>query len=108
MNLFRTTAAVLAFSTTLHILPAWAQESSTVPLYNADAPDGFVMMADLIIARPILIALTAIGSAAFVVSLPFTVLGGNMEEAGKALVSEPAREAFVRCLGCTTSKETSY
>jgi len=37
------------------------------------------------------------------VSLPFTALGGNVAEAGQALVVEPGKEAFVRCLGCTTS-----
>lgn len=112
MNLFRTTAAVLAISTALLTLPAQAEEMqqnvSGNTMYNADAPSGFVMVGDLLIARPILIAMTAIGAAAFVVSLPFTVLGGNMEEAGQSLVSDPAREAFVRCLGCTSSKEASY
>ena len=58
---------------------------------------------DLIIARPLLIGATAIGVVAFVVSLPFTALGGNVAEAGEALVLEPGKEAFVRCLGCETS-----
>jgi hypothetical protein len=61
------------------------------------------MIGDLLIARPLLIGATAIGAIAFVVSLPFTALGGNIGEAGKALVLEPGEAAFVRCLGCTTS-----
>ena len=32
-----------------------------------------------------------------------SALGGNVAEAGHALVVEPGREAFVRCLGCTSS-----
>jgi hypothetical protein len=38
-----------------------------------------------------------------VVSLPFTALGGNVGAAGKALVVDPGKAAFVRCLGCTES-----
>ena len=118
MNLFRTTVALMAFSTALLTLPAHAEQMqqggsvSTVDsqqnhsqnaLYTADAPKGYTMLADLIIARPLLIAATAIGTVAFVVSLPFSALGGNVKEAGQALVVEPGREAFVRCLGCDSS-----
>ncbi|NQD91182.1 multidrug transporter [Pseudomonas sp. CrR25] len=107
MKLFRSTAAVLALTTGLLALPAQAevvqQNTSGDPLYTADAPKGYSMIGDLLIARPLLIGATAIGAVAFVVSLPFTALGGNVAEAGQALVVEPGREAFVRCLGCTTS-----
>ncbi|MNG33010.1 hypothetical protein D3C84_1191550 [compost metagenome] len=44
-----------------------------------------------------------IGAGLFVISLPFTALGGNIAEAGQALVVEPGMAAFVRCLGCTES-----
>ena len=106
MNLMHRTAAVLALSTGLLALPAQAETASQSadPVYNADAPAGYAMMGDLLIARPLLIGATAIGTAAFIVSLPFTVLGGNVEEAAQALVAEPGREAFVRCLGCVTPK----
>lgn len=120
MNLFRTTAAVLAFSTALLTLPAQAEDMQTTndayvsspqnvsgsSIYSGDAPKGYAMMGDLLIARPMLIAATIIGTAAFVVSLPFTALGGNVKEAGEALVVEPGREAFVRCLGCDTSNSS--
>jgi hypothetical protein len=107
MKLFRSTAAALALTTGLLALPAHAdvaqQNSSGDPLYTANAPKAYSMMGDLLIARPLLIGATAIGVVAFVVSLPFTALGGNVAEAGQALVVEPGKEAFVRCLGCTTS-----
>jgi hypothetical protein len=107
MNLFRSTAAVLALTTGLLALPAQAevmqQNASGDPLYTAEAPKGYSMVGDLLIARPLLIGATAIGVVAFVVSLPFTALGGNVGEAGKALVVEPGAAAFVRCLGCTTT-----
>ena len=107
MNLFRTTAVALALTTGLLALPAQAEDAqqnvSGNPVYTNNAPKAYSMIGDLIIARPLLICATAIGAVAFVVSLPFTALGGNVEEAGQALVIEPGREAFVRCLGCETS-----
>jgi hypothetical protein len=107
MKLFRSTAAALALTTGLLALPAYAdvaqQNSSGDPLYTANAPKAYSMIGDLLIARPLLIGATAIGAVAFVVSLPFTAAGGNIGEAGKALVVEPGAAAFVRCLGCTTS-----
>ncbi len=59
------------------------------------------MVGDLLVARPLGIAIFAVGSATFVATLPFSMLGGNTGEVGKTLVIDPAREAFVRCLGCT-------
>ena len=107
MNLFRSTAVVLALTTGLLALPAQAevaqQNVSGDPMYTANAPKAFSMVGDLVVARPLLIGATAIGVVAFVVSLPFTALGGNVGEAAQALVVEPGKEAFVRCLGCTTS-----
>lgn len=111
MNLFRSTAVVLALTTGFLASPVMADGSVSTattnqsgdPAYDVQAPAAWAMMGDLIIARPLLIAATVIGAGAFVISLPFTAAGGNVGEAGKALVVEPGREAFVRCLGCTES-----
>jgi len=107
MNLFRTSAAVLALTTGLMALPAQAetvqQNASGDPTYTVEAPPAFAMAGDLLIARPLLIGATVIGAGLFVVSLPFSALGGNVGAAGKALVVDPGKEAFVRCLGCTSS-----
>jgi hypothetical protein len=111
MKLFRTTAAALALTTGLLTLPAQAEDvqaSSGDPAYDIQTPKAYAMLGDLIIARPLLIGATAIGAVAFVVSLPFTALGGNVKEAGQALVADPAREAFARCLGCTSSVQNEY
>ncbi len=64
-----------------------------------------VMVADVIAARPLGLLVTGLGAALFVVSLPFSALGGNMDEAAEALVLKPARETFTRCLGCTNSEQ---
>ena len=44
--------------------------------------------------------MTAAGAAAFVVSLPFTVLSGSVSESAEKLVLGPAETTFMRCLGC--------
>lgn len=105
MKLFRSCAAVLALTAASLALTANAQEvqqnASGDPLYTVQAPDGFAMLGDLLIARPLLIGATAIGAVAFVVALPFTAMGGGIGATGRALVVEPGKAAFVRCLGCT-------
>ncbi|MET1080379.1 MAG: multidrug transporter [Pseudomonas sp.] len=106
MNLFRSTAVVLALTSGLLALPAHADVAGAGadPKYsNANAPKAWSMAADLVIARPALIAATVIGAGLFVVTLPFSAAGGNIGEAGHAFVVEPGKAAFVRCLGCTTS-----
>jgi hypothetical protein len=45
--------------------------------------------------------MTVLGTATYIVSLPFTLAGGNSAEAAETLVVGPARATFVRCLGCT-------
>jgi len=68
-----------------------------------DDPTGGEMMADALVARPIGLATTILGAATFVVTLPFSALGGNINQAADKLVVEPGRETFVRCLGCTAA-----
>lgn len=68
-----------------------------------DEPSAGEMVADVVVARPLGVLATVGGAAAFVVSLPFSALGGNVKEAADALVVGPAKATFVRCLGCRTS-----
>jgi len=51
----------------------------------------------------LLLAATGVGTGMFLVSLPFSALGGNVEEAANTLVIRPAWQTFVRCLGCRIS-----
>lgn len=66
-----------------------------------EEPSALAMTGDALFARPVLFATTLVGSAVYVVSLPFSLLGGNAEEAGETLVLGPAKATFIRCLGCT-------
>ncbi len=100
MRLLRHTTAVLA-----GLLLACSVHAADSAAFgyeeHVENPGIFAMVGDLIIARPIGAAVTAVGAAAFIVSLPFTALAGNTAEAGQELVVRPGREAFMRCLGCT-------
>ncbi|MGR2739926.1 hypothetical protein ACUY1T_15915 [Billgrantia sp. Q4P2] len=65
-------------------------------------PSGGAMVADALIARPLLLVATLGGTALFVVSLPFSAMGGNVDAAAETLVKTPAEATFRRCLGCTS------
>jgi hypothetical protein len=60
---------------------------------------GSTMTADLLLVRPLGIVATVLGCAVFVVSLPFSALGGNTKQATQKLVKEPAEFTFTRPLG---------
>lgn len=66
-----------------------------------EEPSALAMTGDALFVRPVLFATTIIGGAVYLVSLPFSALGGNAAEAGEVLVVGPAKATFVRCLGCT-------
>ena len=57
------------------------------------------MAADLLVIRPLGIVATVVGSAIFIVSLPFSALGGNTKTACRKLVGDPAKFTFTRALG---------
>ena len=70
-----------------------------------ESPDPFAMVGDLVVARPIGAVLTVAGTAAWLVSLPFTLLSGHASEAAGTLIGGPAEATFMRCLGC---RNTGY
>lgn len=73
--------------------------------FKNDRPTEMAMLGDVILARPALILSTAVGFVAFTATLPFSILGGNEDEAAKTLVAKPAHAAFLRCLGCTPRQD---
>lgn len=78
-----------------------AMPQMTLAQQGFEDPSALAMASDLIIARPVGLVTTVIGSALYVVSLPFSLAGGNAKAAANTLVIGPARTTFVRCLGCT-------
>ena len=64
-----------------------------------DEPTASAMFADAVAVRPLTFVASLFGAAAWVVSLPFTLAGGNAGEAGDKLVIDPLRYTFWRPLG---------
>lgn len=60
---------------------------------------GSDMLVDLVLVRPLGAVATVIGTAAFVISLPFTLPSGSADEAARELVGKPAEYTFNRPLG---------
>jgi hypothetical protein len=57
------------------------------------------MAGDALVVRPLGICATVIGGAVFIVSLPFSALGGNTESAYNYLLADPFNFTFNRPLG---------
>jgi len=67
--------------------------------YGDNENTGEKMIVDAALLRPAGLLGTIVGSLAFIVSAPFSALGGNTGEAFEALVKKPARYTFKRPLG---------
>ncbi len=66
-----------------------------------EEPSALAMTGDLLVVRPVMLGVTVVGSVLWLVSLPFSAAGGNVKQATDTLVIKPAKNTFVRCLGCT-------
>jgi len=73
---------------------AMAQED-----FGSDHVDSGGMLADLFIVRPVALAGTVLGTAVFLVALPFTLPSGNVEETANTFVAKPFEYTFNRPLG---------
>ena len=62
-------------------------------------PSGAAMAGDLLVVRPISFVGLIVGSIVFVLSSPFSAIGGNINLAAEKLVKAPATYTFVRPLG---------
>jgi hypothetical protein len=69
------------------------------PAAAADEDSGMAMIADAVIARPLCLAATAVGSVFFVLTLPIAASTGSVHRAAHAMVVTPARATFTRPLG---------
>jgi hypothetical protein len=102
VSAFRKKSVILLLAAVLVVswaaFPALAEEEK----YQYDSEefsDAVTMGVDLFVVRPIWLVGTVLGTAAFIVSLPFTILGGNTGEAAQKLVVAPAKYTFTRPLG---------
>jgi len=90
-------ALLLAFTSSYQVMAVPASDRR--PADDQEPPTGFEMATDALLVRPLMLGVTALGTIAFVLSLPFSAIGGNVGEARKRMVSEPAAYTFNRPLG---------
>jgi phosphatidylglycerophosphatase A len=64
-----------------------------------DKPDAGAMVADSVLLRPLGVVTLIAGFTFFVISSPFSALGGNIHTAWDKMVVDPARFTFARPLG---------
>jgi len=72
------------------------------PVYadsTIDKPSAEEMLFDVFLVRPLGLITTVVGSGFFVVSLPFSVMGGNSMDVFGELVAGPAAFTFSRPVG---------
>lgn len=96
--------AVVALAAMGSVNTSWAASSSYGTYGSLErGPRWEDQAMDAVLARPIGVVGTGLGMVVWGVSLPFSLLGGNAGEAADTLVGGPARETFVRCLGCRSA-----
>ncbi len=57
------------------------------------------IVGDLLVIRPVTLAMTFIGTGLWIVSAPFTIMGENFRRSGEVLFIEPAMYTFGYPLG---------
>ena len=70
-------------------------------------PSYETMAVDTIVGKPLQLVTAVAGTAAYLVSLPFSLIGGNADQAQQKLFVEPW-DAMGRCLGCTVAEDNYY
>jgi len=68
-----------------------------------ETPSAMEMAFDGLIIRPITLVATVLGAGIWILTLPFSALGGNAGEAADVLILQPAEATFLKCLGCKSS-----
>ena len=85
---------IIAFATVSFATNSFAQ--ATMEGSNITTEE---MVVDAILVRPLGLVAIVLGAGIYVISLPFSLLGHNVGEAGSMLVVAPAKFTFSRPLG---------
>ena len=73
--------------------------STSTPAFAQGDTDPTSVVVDVAVARPLTLGMTIVGTALFVVSLPFAAASGTVEKTAKTLVAAPAKDTFKRPVG---------
>jgi hypothetical protein len=87
----------------LTVLCACLISLGSVNTSRADDEKAVASIADVALVRPGCFVATLIGSAFFIVALPFAAASGSVKETADTLVVHPAQATFTRPVGDFTS-----
>ncbi len=73
--------------------------STSPPAFANGGGDATTVLVDVAVARPVTLAMTIVGSALFVVSLPVSSPSHSVKKTAQTLVVAPAKDTFVRPVG---------
>jgi hypothetical protein len=73
--------------------------STTTPAFASGTSDPTSVVVDVLVARPISLAATVVGTALFVVSLPIAAASGSVKTTSETLVAGPAKDLITRPVG---------
>jgi len=73
--------------------------STSTPAFAGGSTDATSVAVDVVVARPLSFAMTILGTALFVISLPVAATSGCVDKAAQTLVAAPAKDTFTRPLG---------
>jgi len=90
---------LMAFTLALGSLSMTTSASANDAYNSSTTSPGGYMLLDSFLLRPLMLVGTVAGTATFLVTLPFSALGGNVKESARTLVLEPAEYTFRRPLG---------
>lgn len=91
--------AALACALLLTSSMALAQQAPGIVEPMDPETRGLAAVADVLLARPLGLVATVVGTGIFVAALPFEALSGDVREPARLLVVEPARFTFTRPVG---------
>lgn len=78
---------------------AQAERDGTDGQIGDSAPSAGAVAADVLLLRPLSLIGTVLGTAVFIVGLPFEAIAGDVSDPARRLVVEPAKYTFTRPLG---------
>jgi hypothetical protein len=82
---------------TVTILIAICIIMTSIPAFGND--QGFETTMDILLVRPVSLAATVVGTAVFIVSLPFSIPSQSVGSTAQTLVVEPFNYTFTRPIG---------
>lgn len=99
MSAYKKTVVSFFLIVSLGISPLFVLPAAGAQTFQNEQPGPGVMTVDVLFCRPLGLVAMLGGTVVFVVSSPFSALGGNFGEAWDSLVVNPAEYTFTRPLG---------